>query len=463
MYARRVLSCSVALSCLLAVALVWFVGGGRASAQVGTNPLDIRLVPHKRIFLPEERQAVVMLEVNASPSANRNRAPVAMALVIDTSGSMDGQKIRDARTAAHALVDRLVLGDMVTVITYSSSASLLLANYVIGSDRSAAHRAIEQVRATGSTCISCGVERGYNLLGDSSRNFNRRLVLLSDGNANVGISDPHGLRALASAALERFGVPTSTIGLGFDYNEDLMVAMANGGAGAYYFLPNSDAIAAVLDREFSQLDTVVASNLVIEVAPAHGVSFGSTEIPGLIRQGDRILINLGQIPAGSQRQILVPIQLPEGDLGEVLNLRATYEDASGSSRTLSENTSLSRSSSSREVEASQDAGVMARMEQVESQRAVQSALETYQRGDRSGAVQQLRETATRLQQGSATLAAPTLAAEAADIQMLTDYLAEDEGVSEERVDGLRRHNRARTLDMDRGASGGEMYHESVSY
>jgi Ca-activated chloride channel family protein len=433
------------------------------ATALANDPVSVSVVMEKTVVGVDETQAIALISLVGSTEVETARGPVAMALVIDTSGSMEGQKIRDARSAAHALIDRLSVGDVISIVTYSDSSTTYLANFPISTDRLEAHAAVEMIRATGSTCISCGLERAYALLSDSSTRYTRRTVMLSDGNANRGTTDRDGLRNLANASLESHGVPTSTVGIGFDYNEDLMVAIANGGAGSYYFLPDSDAIASILDREFRELDTVVAGNVIIELTPVGGVSLGNPEGIGGVMHGERLVINVGQLAAGSRRQILVPLNLPSGDLGSVVTARATYLDSDGQGYDHAVTADIERSSDATRVAASTNRDVAVRWEQVESSRQAAEAMAAFQAGRQDAAREQLRRRAEELHRASTIYAAPALEAEARQMEQLYDALSPEAEPTPQEVDGLWLQNEGRARERSRGVDDAEMYHLETVY
>lgn len=201
---------------------------------------------------------------------SQDRPPVNVAIVIDTSGSMRGQKISQARKAAITAVDRLRDTDIVSVILYNSSATVLVPA-TKATDRKDIISKIESVTANGNTALFAGVSKGAaevrKFLDDESVN---RVILLSDGKANVGPSSPRELERLG-ASLVKQGISVSTLGLGLNYNEDLMSSLALAGSGNHIFIEQADDLIAVFNSEFNDLMSVVAGSFKIEATVAKGV------------------------------------------------------------------------------------------------------------------------------------------------------------------------------------------------
>ncbi|MCG8653135.1 MAG: VWA domain-containing protein, partial [Pirellulales bacterium] len=210
---------SVSLAIALTALAAWNVGGTPADAsQIG---LKVG-VSNPTMLAGEKATNYVRIALTGFDlPAAEDRPPVNVAIVIDTSGSMGGQKIIQARKAATAAVNRLQDSDIVSVILYNSSAKVLVPA-TKATDRAEIIRKIDSVKAGGSTALFAGVSKGAaevrKFLGDDSVN---RVILLSDGKANVGPKSPRELERLG-ASLVKEGISVSTLGLGLGYNEDLM-------------------------------------------------------------------------------------------------------------------------------------------------------------------------------------------------------------------------------------------------
>lgn len=200
----------------------------------------------------------------------RERPPVNVALVIDKSGSMSGERIRHARDAAILALDRLGPNDIVSVVAYDSEVQVLIPATKM-TRRDDIVRKIRQIEAGGTTALYAGVQAGaHEVQKFQSPGRVNRVVLLSDGHANVGPQTPEALGRLGSQLAEK-GLSVTTIGLGLSYNEDLMSRLAFRSEGSHYFAERPNELASVFDREFDRTLSVVAQEIRIEITLPKGI------------------------------------------------------------------------------------------------------------------------------------------------------------------------------------------------
>lgn len=197
------------------------------------------------------------------------RAPHALALVIDKSGSMAGQPLAEAIRCARMVVDRLRPVDSVALVEFDDRVRRLWPAVPRG-DGTALHRALDGIHDGGSTDLHGGWHEGAETLVDVAGSGLKRVVLLSDGAANQGLQDPQAIAAQCSEFAAR-GITTSTYGLGNHFNEDLMVAMARAGAGNSYYGDTADDLAEPFQRELDLLGNLCLSDLQVSVQAPAGV------------------------------------------------------------------------------------------------------------------------------------------------------------------------------------------------
>jgi len=200
----------------------------------------------------------------------QDRAPVNIAIVIDKSGSMSGEKIAKAKDAAIMAIDRLNCNDIISIVTYDSRVNVLVPATKVA-DKEMIFRRIRDIRADGRTALYDGVSKGAKELKKFiSDNRVNRLVLLSDGLANVGPQSPTELGRLGASLIED-GISVTTIGLGLGYNEDLMTQLAYKSDGGHYFAENACELSEVFDSEFGRALSVVAQEIQIKIRCARGI------------------------------------------------------------------------------------------------------------------------------------------------------------------------------------------------
>src|SRR5688572_17525573 len=184
------------------------------------------------------------------------RAPVNVAIVLDKSGSMQGEKIAKAKDAAIAAIGRLGSGDIVSIVAYDSTVKVIVPATKLN-DKEWVIQQIRSIEADGSTALFAGVSRGAEELRKfRDKNRVHRVILMSDGLANVGPESPSELGAVG-ASLMKEGISVSTMGLGLDYNEDLMTKLARNSSGNHVFIEQADNLVRVFNDEFNDVLSVV--------------------------------------------------------------------------------------------------------------------------------------------------------------------------------------------------------------
>ena len=237
-----------------------------------TSQLSLDAAMAKPVMLAGEKQTAYLRVALQGFSLEEPgcRPPVNIAIVIDKSGSMTGDKIRNAKKAAIMAIERLGPEDIISIVTYDSGVNVVVPATKVR-DKQAIFCAIRRIEAGGSTALYAGVQKGAREM----RKFlcgNRvsRLVLLSDGLANVGPQSPCQLGKLGTSLIKD-GISVTTIGLGLGYNEDLMTQLAYKSDGSHYFAENASELAGVFDDEFGRALSVVAQEVQIDIRCAKGV------------------------------------------------------------------------------------------------------------------------------------------------------------------------------------------------
>jgi Ca-activated chloride channel family protein len=225
-------------------------------------------------FLTTQNAHQVGLLVSLTGLRTQRRAPINVALVLDRSGSMEGQPIAAAKEAARRFASFLAPEDRVTIVAFDDRIETIFGPAEGGDP--AALLAIDRIEARGSTNLSGGWLKGLQHVQGGLVDGTNRVVLLTDGQANAGITDVPRLVAM-SAAGSGNRVSTTCIGLGAGFNEDLLEPMARQGGGNYWYVETDDQMGGIFESEIEGLVALAAQNVEIEVALTHprvaGVSF----------------------------------------------------------------------------------------------------------------------------------------------------------------------------------------------
>lgn len=249
-------------------------------------------------------------------------------VVVDTSGSMSGQKMHYAKQAMFALIERLGPQDRFGLIEYNSSAFVRIPLEYAGESQKQHFRNVTQSLATsGNTNMSHGLDQAISLMQQQSH-LGRpgRVLLLSDGLANEGDSSVHGLSGRART-LSHGDVALTSMGIGEDFDENLMTQLATAGSGSFYYLSKLNYLAQFFDAELSNARQTYARGAEIHFSPAMGISLeNAMGLPVEYRGGTQV-IRLGSLYAARTRTVWLTLRAPTHRLGMLAlgNLSVGYE------------------------------------------------------------------------------------------------------------------------------------------
>jgi Ca-activated chloride channel family protein len=261
------------------------------------------------------------------------RAPLNLAVVLDRSGSMTGAKIEKAKQAAMMLVDELGQEDVISLVVYDSDVDVIASAQRVGGRQAQLKRLIQRIGPGGSTALYAGVKcAGDQLAEFLDEEAINRVLLLSDGIANVGPKSNREITRLGQHLAGR-GMSVSTIGLGDDYNEDLMTALAESSDANYYFVDDVEMLAEVFESELGELKSVVARKLIVEIEFPDGVKpvrfLGREE--SFDAKGNKGTIQFEMLAGGQQRDLLVLCRVAPKSTGDaenaaVASVNVRYQD-----------------------------------------------------------------------------------------------------------------------------------------
>jgi Ca-activated chloride channel homolog len=287
-----------------------------ATTQPATKgPVTVQAdLVQEKILSGSDGKVAVALTLTAAEMPMPTHRPVQytdLVIVLDRSGSMEGQKIRDARKAVLRLIDRLTADDRLAVVAYSNGVNTLFPLKPMDArNRQQARAAVSRIYSGGGTNLGGGLQRGIEtLMGTAAGQRQRKVILISDGLANHGITDPGALGNMASGAVEN-NFSVSTVGVGYDFNEVLMTTIADHGAGSYYFLENPDAFVQVFEKEFEATRNLAASGLELHVPLKDGVQLIHAGGYPIENKDGYAVIHPGDLLSGQQRKLYLTFQVP---------------------------------------------------------------------------------------------------------------------------------------------------------
>jgi len=362
-----------------------------------------------RGVLPLDRKQTAYLRVAVTPArrADARRARMNVALVIDRSGSMSSHgRMTNARRAAEMAVDRLGADDILAVVSYDDRVEVDVPATKVSSHSDVKAR-IERLSPRGSTAIHAGLLAGANEVRKfKSKDRINRIVLISDGLANVGPSRPSDFESLGRE-LASEGITVSTIGLGDGYNEDLMAGLARSADGGHVFVQESADLTGFLAREFDDLAGTVGQEAEIIIRLKDGVR----PVRSLGREArieaDRIVYRVGALYGGVEQVLLAEVAIsPATRTGEatIADIEVGYVDARDGNRAGASGTvRASFDSDSTAVEKSTNTIVMRDVTTLISREARQEAVKLRDAGRSDEAREKFRANAEYLRKQQSKL------------------------------------------------------------
>ena len=283
-----------------------------------------------------ERFVLVELEAPAA-AQGPSRDPVNLCFVLDRSGSMSGRKIDLAKRAIETAVDRLLPTDRFAIVCYDDRINVVVEG--TSASREAKANAVDRLRgidARGSTDLGGGYLRGAEQValalatgnGAPAQPSVNRVLLLTDGLANQGITDPAELTR-HSGELRARGVTTTTFGVGEDFDEVLLQAMADAGGGHFYFIGNAAQIQDLIASEVGELLQVVARDVNLVITAPDGLEPRTLSPYAIEKRGSRHHVLLGDLVAEQRLEIVLRVKFGYGPPGQEVGMLVAATDREG--------------------------------------------------------------------------------------------------------------------------------------
>jgi Ca-activated chloride channel family protein len=367
----------------------------KLDADFGPGTLRAAL-SSSRVLRGAGGQVFAAIDLDTKAVTGGTRPPLNLAIVVDRSGSMSGDKFAHAKRAALGMVDRLDATDRVALVQYDDYAQVVVASTATDVEGKATlRRAIEGLTIGGSTNLHEGLVLGREevrkglVAGQVSR-----VILLSDGQPTVGVQDPAQITDEARSGADK-GVRITSVGVGADYNEDLMEAIAEAGRGNYYYVEDTSSLQAVMTGELAGIQATVATAVELRLEPG----CAGVELVGVLgydstRDGAALVVPMADLFGADHRTLLVELKVPDGASGKVAALEASLgfaDPTSGKTTRKAIALALEVSGDPALVDASADRAVMAQVLKIQAARTMRQAAIAYDKGDTQGALQMIAE------------------------------------------------------------------------
>jgi Ca-activated chloride channel family protein len=352
---------------------------GNAATFSGPGAHGSIAISHTRVLAGGEHDLYADVRIVADHARAEARAPLSLAVVLDTSGSMDGEKIEDARNSVIRLIRDMRDDDEIAVVRYSDTPEVVQSLARVGDVRSSLISKVRALSAGGGTAIPRGLASGMSALEAAGRGRVRRVVLVSDGLDSTRSE----AERLASTSFEK-GITVSSLGIGLDFDESYMSSLSRSGHGNFGFVKDSGALATFLSRELNETATTTIEGATVRIKLPSGVRFSRATGADAREVGDNeVELRVGSLFAGDERRVVMEMTA-RVEAGETrgFDAHASWTPIGGSMVVAPiARLSVSGTLDPREAEESRDPVVMASAISVLASRRQLEAAEAYSRGD----------------------------------------------------------------------------------
>lgn len=299
------------------------------------GPLELNIEIDQTLLHPiDTTRRFMRVSISAPTIAKTQRAPLNIAVLLDASGSMNkAGKLEEAQSALSQLWSSLSPNDRFTLITFADSAQVVHQNQLVGTSTNPPI-GLSFIQPEGGTNLYDGLHTALEALklGDNAQNIDR-LILISDGKANVGPSSKRHLKEQASRFSEQ-GYSLSAIGLGVDYDETALRMLTDVGGGTYHLVDAAHRMNTVLQNEIASNTTMASSSTVVSLSFPNGVT--PLRYLGWFpeKDGRSTRIHLGELYSNMKKQVFIEVEIePEVMLSnEIVQARLSYFDHLSSER-----------------------------------------------------------------------------------------------------------------------------------
>ncbi len=387
--------------------------GSNVASFAGPGVHGTFALSHSSVLAQGSRQLFADLTLVADPGAEaRETAPLAMAIALDTSGSMTGDKIAQAKSAITRLLRDMKDNDDVALVRYSDRAELVQPLARVGSVRESLISRVEALQAGGGTAIPLGLSGALEALAGERSGRVRRVVLVSDG---LDSSRPQS-ESLASSSFER-GITISSMGIGLDFDESYMGGLARAGHGNFGFVNDGPALASFLQRELKETAGTTVEGASVRIVLPEGVRFvraTGADVRADVRAdaagspSASIELKVGSMFAGEERRVLVELSasMNDGSSGAVSGYATWQRVGAGPATASIPALQLLAVADPAQVDKSRDSTVLARAASVNASERQLEAAQAWAQGDKGRADSLISQNIAALREAQAFAPAP---------------------------------------------------------
>ncbi len=268
------------------------------------------LLDYATVLANQARPIHFALRFTADPVAASARQPAAFCVVVDRSGAMDGRPLEQALVATRAAIKNLRKEDHFALVVFNDAAQVVIPLQAAAA-KAGWSDAVKAIGSGGSTNLTGGWMLGRDELGKAPGGCNRRLLLLTDGQLNVGIVDPLQVQGIVASGLERQGIRTSCLGFGDGYNEILLGALAKATNGDFHDAGSPEKLPAIFAHELDGLQALAVQNLRVRLKRLDFCEhiFGLNDYPFVTLPDGRTEIAIGDLVSEEARVAVFALEV----------------------------------------------------------------------------------------------------------------------------------------------------------
>lgn len=279
--------------------------GKNSVAFSGPGAHGVLAFSHAKVLAGQTTPVYAELRLVAdAPESERAklRAPISMAVVLDTSGSMSGEKIEEAKRSVLRLLADMRDEDEIALVRYDDRSELIQPLARVGNVRSSLTSRVHAIEAGGGTNIPGGLSHGLRAIDEAAKGRVRRIVLVSDGLDHTRAQ----AEALARSSFSS-GISVSSLGVGLDFDESYMGSIAQNGHGNFAFVKDGASLASFLKRELEETSSTTIENAQARIKLPTGVRFVSAHGADARMDGEELVLSMGSLFAGDERRVIVEL------------------------------------------------------------------------------------------------------------------------------------------------------------
>ena len=271
-----------------------------------TKNIKISAIPSSEYILngiTNKVYVMIKIETSSMEDTKKVHNPLELSIVLDRSGSMQGDKINFSKDAVNQVIENLRKGDLLNFVIYDEIIDVVFNKGDI-SMKNVLKNQVNSIYSRGSTNLAGGMLQGFEVFDkNADHNRSRRIFLFSDGLANIGIKDNEGITKLAKDIYGK-GINISAFGIGSDFNEELMMGIAEHAGGDYFFINGADTIPSIVGEAMDGLLNIIASNAILKLRGINGSTVKKIYAYELTHT-----LQLGDIKELEERKFLVEVEI----------------------------------------------------------------------------------------------------------------------------------------------------------